>query len=118
GLRPGYVGRVDSHGRGRAPRSPDRGDHERGGPRHGGGQPLRRTGRGHGRHGLLSRDTASTTQTDKREKHTMTKRAHPRSLAQAQIIAAHLNMLADADGEQRLDADETNMLALALEQMR
>lgn len=48
----------------------------------------------------------------------MTKRAHPRSLAQAQIIAAHLNMLADADGEQRLDADETNMLALALEQMR
>jgi len=46
------------------------------------------------------------------------KRAHPRSLAQAQEIARHLNLIATHDGDVRLDADETNMLALELEQMR
>lgn len=46
---------------------------------------------------------------------------HPRSLAQARAIAAALNLWADAghgEDTRRLDADETNMLALALEQMR
>jgi hypothetical protein len=48
------------------------------------------------------------------------KQAHPRSLAQATQIAAHMNHLAAsgvADAV-RMDADETNMLALELEQMR
>lgn len=48
------------------------------------------------------------------------KKAHPRSLAQAEMIAQHMNYLA-ATGAQdavRMDADETNMLALELEQMR
>lgn len=46
------------------------------------------------------------------------KRAHQRSLAQAEQIVDHLNYLAASNGETRLDADETNMLALELEQMR
>lgn len=46
------------------------------------------------------------------------KRAHPRSLAQAEAIAAHINLIASSRGEARMDADETNMLALELEQMR
>src|SRR4051812_40175246 len=52
---------------------------------------------------------------------------HPQSLAQARAIAAYLNQITESGatalngGEyptRRLDADETNMLALALEQMR
>ncbi len=48
------------------------------------------------------------------------KRAHERSLAQARMIANHINYLAanGVPGTQRMDADETNMLALELEQMR
>ena len=49
------------------------------------------------------------------------KRAHERSLAQARMIANEINDLASqgVGGEtQRMDADETNMLALELEQMR
>lgn len=51
----------------------------------------------------------------------MSNKPHPRSLAQARRIIDHLNDWADAghgEGPRRLDADETNMLALALEQMR
>ena len=53
---------------------------------------------------------------------------HPQSLAQARAIAAYLNQITDSGAgsaingpdntNRRLDADETNMLALALEQMR
>lgn len=46
---------------------------------------------------------------------------HPHSVAQAASLAAHLNWLAKSghgEDTRRLDADETNMLALALEQMR
>lgn len=46
------------------------------------------------------------------------KKAHPRSLAEAREIVAVLNRKADFDGEKRLDADATNMLALSLEYMR
>jgi len=46
------------------------------------------------------------------------KRAHKRSLAQAEMIVDHLNHVAAGSGDTRLDADETNMLALELEQMR
>lgn len=47
------------------------------------------------------------------------RKAHPRSLAQAQIIADHHNtVLTQTDGHRRMDADETNMLALMLEDMR
>jgi hypothetical protein len=49
----------------------------------------------------------------------MTKKAHPRSLAQARYLVSHYNQVRAMDGSSlRLDADETNMLALALEQMR
>lgn len=50
----------------------------------------------------------------------MTKqKAHPRSLAQAQYLVRHFNQCRAMEGASlRLDADETNMLALALEQMR
>lgn len=46
------------------------------------------------------------------------KRAHQRSLAQAQAIATTFNMIQESRGDKRMDADETNMLALELEQMR
>lgn len=42
-------------------------------------------------------------------------KAHPKSLAEAARVAAHFNAIQDED---RMDADETNMLALQLEQMR
>lgn len=45
------------------------------------------------------------------------KKAHDRSLAEARLIADHVNYLANT-GEARMDADETNALALELEQMR
>lgn len=43
------------------------------------------------------------------------KRAHPHTLREAARIAAHFNAIQTED---RMDADETNMLALQLEQMR
>ncbi len=49
------------------------------------------------------------------------KKASPQSLAQAKQIAEYLNYLSASgygDDHRRLDADETNMLALSLEQMR
>lgn len=49
------------------------------------------------------------------------KKAHPHSLAQARILAAHLNFLAESghgEDPRRVDDDATNMLALSLEQMR
>ncbi len=50
------------------------------------------------------------------------RKASPRSLAQAQILADHHNLVSsirgDSGRDSRMDADETNMLALALEQMR
>lgn len=52
----------------------------------------------------------------------MSKTAHPQSIAEASIIAEHYNRVAGAQGigsrESRMDADETNLLALMLEQMR
>jgi hypothetical protein len=46
------------------------------------------------------------------------KKPHPQSLREARYIANQLNARADLDRENRLDADETSMLALQLEHLR
>lgn len=49
----------------------------------------------------------------------MTTRAHEASFAEAQFLVEHYNRCMTMNGaRERLDADETNMLALQLEQMR